>query len=256
MASKPSNQEYKSDFSEFPLLQAVYEDRTDSVREILLSDAGKISVNRQSWAHGVTALHQAVWNGNYEIIKMLLIAGGKYSIYVMDHRGFTPFRLAVIRDDLQVVELLCISARSIAPELLRCAGENKLFGMRMAIDRSDVEMIRILILSGCSIVATSMSGKTALHVAAATNDLALVNCLIRKGADVNSKDNECRTALHYATIKSKNNSHLGVIQVLLRSYADFNCIDAYNKSVCVYLNRNKYENNNVKKIFLDYSKNI
>lgn len=83
---------------------------------------------------------------------------------------------------------------------------DELDGLIDAVRYNDpIEEIRELVLSGqYPINFKDISGKTALHAAAANGSVEIINLLASNGADLNAKNEHGSTPLHWAAL----NGHL------------------------------------------------
>lgn len=70
-------------------------------------------------------------------------------------------------------------------------------------------------------------GETALHKAALKNNFSKVLRLLSWGADVNARDDMAMTPLHIAALGNKGESHLQVVEILLKNGAHVNARDTW-----------------------------
>ena len=107
-----------------------------------------------------TALHDAAWEGNANVVKLLLNAGA--DIDVGDRGGQTPLHLAALGD-----------------------GEDR------------VATVNALLESGAEVNARNDDRRTPLHYA--WHDGEVARALIHGGADVDARDDDRNTPLHWAS---------------------------------------------------------
>ena len=88
----------------------------------------------------------------------------------------------------------------------------------------DVQMVKVLLNHGASVLAADSQGNTALHEASAKGCLDVVHVLLHHGARSDARDSNGFTALH----KSIMNGHSAVTKLLLpkRNSRDFTDADA------------------------------
>ena len=167
-----------------------------TVRNLL--DAGLDPNARETWSYrGATPLHWAALHGESSIAALLIERGA--DIEVEDHRGYTPFQLAVERNRESVVWILIV---------------NGVNGGHTNFDKFD---------RGC----------TALHVASYLGSPEIVKLLLDAGEDIEAQDSRGLTPLHWATRPSyKGWSHkrtadgvVAAMKVLLDHGANINALD-------------------------------
>lgn len=113
--------------------------------------------------HGGTALHQAASQGAIKVIELLL--ANKADVNAGDNEGYTPLHGAVSygKNDTRktVVEILLKSGASANAKTTR-DGETP---FHKAIDRGDVEIVKLLLNYGADVNAVSKFGVSCLYFA-------------------------------------------------------------------------------------------
>jgi len=148
---------------------------------------------------GETPLHNAVKNGNKELIEFLLTQGAR--INAQDNQGETPLHKA---DNTKIIELLLQHKANINAQdnwgntPLHIAAWNNL------------DAVKLLIEQGAAINVPNREGKTPLH-RTGLQEIALF--LVDSGADIHDLDFEGNTPLHKAV---RNNWSKLVVQLLAR----------------------------------------
>lgn len=85
-----------------PLIIATHFGHVRVVEALLAHGCG--DVNHRTFAGGMSALHVACWEGNVNVVRLLLEAGG--DLTSVDEDGRTPLDLAVLQESARVVQLL------------------------------------------------------------------------------------------------------------------------------------------------------
>lgn len=183
--------------------------------EDLLDNGANINV---ATIDGVTGLHQAVIDDNFEIVRFLI--EHKADINAQDNEGWTPLHAAVCCGSLPIAKYLCEkgadltltnSDKELAIDLAEDDAIRFYLEDQLHINNIDTEKCREcesnLIMKDCSDWIRrgcyldkphSRTGATALHVAASKGYNQLIGMLLRAGADINVQDNEGWTPLHAA----------------------------------------------------------
>jgi ankyrin repeat protein len=136
-----------------------------------------------------TALQWAVYNGNMNIVSLLLDAGANINY----SQGRTALEVAVETKDHKMIFILLDAG----------ADPSKDGSVSLAVKASDVGLILALLQRGAGINNISHDIPTALYQAAVSEDLEMVQFLLDRGADPN--------------IQLQNNYMGSVLQVLTRS---------------------------------------
>lgn len=131
-----------------------------STAAALLSHGAKPNAKNM---HGGTALHQAASQGAIKVIELLL--ANKADVNAGDNEGYTPLHGAVSygKNDTRktVVEILLKSGANVNAKTTR-DGETP---FHKAIDRGDVEIVKLLLNYGADVNAVSKFGVSSLYFA-------------------------------------------------------------------------------------------
>lgn len=224
---------------EEPIVNAAFQDDLEGVRQLAFST---LDINVRDKNINLTALEQAVENGNLEIVRTLLLAGA--SVNVKNESGRTA--LMYLRESATpdlVRELLSAGAKINARDesggtaLMNAASRGNHFvvgelitagakielkdadgwtALMFAANNSDVQATRLLIDAGADVRASSESGKTPLMIAADEGRSETVQLLLSFNAEVNARDNDGWSALMFAVGMNDMES----TQLLLNAGAD------------------------------------
>ncbi|KAD6794916.1 hypothetical protein E3N88_05812 [Mikania micrantha] len=125
-----------------------------------------------------TALHLASANGNLEMVKVIVRAGGRDVCGLRDEDGLTPLHLAAMKEHLEVVKVLVQTNQDAAKEvsvsgetiLHMCVGYNCVKSLKVLMELwNEDELAKI----------TDHGGNTLLHAAAINKQTQILNYLLR-----------------------------------------------------------------------------
>jgi ankyrin repeat protein len=220
----------------------------DSRAEKKLLDSGAAANSHD--VLGRTALHEAAQNGNVEIFKMLISAGG--DIHARDKSGVTPeyivfhtpdsnVRNAMIRAfPIQAVPRAepgpwtlesAISHRqpNVVDMLLKlrvdanAINANGDYPLDLAAQKGDAQIVQLLLAHGAAVNLRTRSGSFPIHTASLAGNAEVVKLLLDQGADINCRVSETgETPLYYAASFGR----IQVIELLLARGADRKIADA------------------------------
>lgn len=146
--------------------------------------------------------------------------------------------LAVRKGDLEAVCRLI--AEGADPDEPDCNGRIPLLD---AVGRRDLNMVRLLLKSGCSVVATNSQGRTALHLTVDTSPLCpeIVDSLIEAGADPNITEKLTGNSALHALVKRDGEKGfegrqrtLSVLRRLV-AHSDVNASTMHGRSTALHL---------------------
>ncbi len=235
-------------FPEEPLVRAVLNNEVNEVKQLAFSS----NVNVRDKGTRMTALEQAVENGNLEIVRTLLIAGANpksrndarqtvlmylrenatadlvrdlvaagAKVNARDESGGTALMNVAPQAKYEVVKELIEAGAKIDPE--DADGKTALM---FAATNEDPKIAKLLIDLGARINVKAHDGKTALMFAADEGDPETVKLLISFSADINEKDDDGKTALMFA---AGTNDAVSV-EALLNAGADLTAKDKDGKT--------------------------
>ncbi|GFI48712.1 phosphocholine transferase AnkX [Lachnospiraceae bacterium] len=144
-------------------------------------------------SYGNTTLHHACWNGQGEVVKILL-EKDPASVNKPNDEGESPLILAVRKSNLAIVELLL--AAGALPSLADSEG---VLPLHIAADKGDLFVGKTLLAAGADANQKTSEGQTPLILAAQKGKNDFTAMLIEKGADVNAVDNSQHSAMFYAS---------------------------------------------------------
>lgn len=161
------------------------------LRELVtaLSQAGEDHAD----AYGNTSLHHACWNGQSEVVKVLLEKTPD-CVNELNDDGESPLLLAARRSNLTIAELLL--AAGARPDAANLHGVSPLHA---AASKGDLFVGKALLAAGAAVNQKTSDGKTPLILAAQNSKNDFTAMLIEAGADVNGVDNDQHSALYYAS---------------------------------------------------------
>lgn len=180
---------------------------------------GGADVNARGGPYG-NALHAACQNGHKKLVAILLdndadvdSRGNLVERFSGEMGPVTPLYSAVIKKDLEIVELLV--EKGADPNIqeghfgnvLQAACNN---------DKASVPLARMLLENGADVNAQSPTFGDALQAACAAGNWELVNLLLNSGADVNCHGSKCSNAI----VSACSNGHLHVATLLIDRGAD------------------------------------
>ena len=174
------NDEKEENLSHYPLITAVVAGDLTSVKSLLEQAVEKNTVT--NW--GRTALWYAAWDGNLEIMHLLLDYGADKE-KTNKKPGKTPLYIASYKGHLPIVQLLLEQGADM--EKADCYGNTPLI---VASWKGHIEVARYLLEQGVDRDKASSNGWTPLHTAAFHGHLELSKLLMVYGADLNTEDED------------------------------------------------------------------
>jgi ankyrin repeat protein len=171
---------------------------------------------------GSTSLHMAALRGLTARCKMLLAGGSVRALHLRTATGSTPAWVAVAQGHTAVLNVLqehgadLHGRRGVGTTLLHYAVRNPAGAVH-------VETLAYLLSKGLNPNAALSSGVTPLHLAVEKSSLEAVRLLLDQGADVNAVDRLGRSALlGAATLSSSSSSSVDIVKLLIEREADVN----------------------------------
>ncbi|XP_065200755.1 uncharacterized protein LOC135831864 [Planococcus citri] len=180
----------------------------DQVAEVLI--ANKANVNAVN-KHG-TALHMAAGYGHENMVALLLKNGARTD--VKDSLNRTPLVMAVIRDQLRIVEMLLQHEKVN----LNAEGSGDLTLLHLVALQGSLELVKYLVSKGCDVNARNNNGLKPIHVAASEGHKNIVEFFINKGLLVDEISSTDFTTLHHAVMKDR----LEVVECLIKLGSNVN----------------------------------
>jgi len=142
-------------------------------------------------AAGNTALHYAAYNGQGEIVKALLDAGG--NPMARNRIGQSVLHRSVYSENVSVTELVLDAGGQV-----NAVDDHGRTPLIMAVLAGHPEVVKLLVEQGADLNTTLSTGMTPLMVAARDTNTAIVGLLLGFKADTRARDQEGNTALHLA----------------------------------------------------------
>lgn len=161
--------------------------------------------------NGQSALHAAARTGHTELAKLLLMNGGSSQINCQDDNGYTPLHEAVMRRQINMVELLL----EVGSNVNRYSKNTEISPLLSACNQPELDISRMLIRQGANLEHADHQDCTALYLAAMHGHLNLVQLLVEKGSNVNRKRNGTMAPIEVAS----KNGHFNVVKYLIENRA-------------------------------------
>src|SRR6266851_784888 len=158
-----------------------------------------------------TPLHAAIFNGNIDIMRLLLEHGADATAFPVNFHGIlTPLHEATLRGSLDMMELLLDNHADVNTQ--DRAGRTQLFAASLG---GDLEVAQLLLRHGAALDSHDVHGKTPLMAAAQNGHSDIVHLLLQRNAAVDSSDNGGWTSLALAS----QCGHLDIVRLLLQRSA-------------------------------------
>jgi hypothetical protein len=167
----------------------------DGRSEILNMEAGPSNVNTKD-EYGVTALIDASFAGQKEIVELLIMEGA--DLNAQDNKGDTALMNAAIKGHAEIAELLIANGADV--DVRDHAGNTALIDAAKYGRETTCDVMAILIDFGADINAKNKYGITPLMNAAQWGHRANAACLISEGADIDAESNAGASALELSEL--------------------------------------------------------
>lgn len=176
-------------------------------------------------SRGVRAIHQAIWDHQDSVTKLLLDQGadcnapinsqdsGSHSATAMQG---SPLHLAAIKGNASCVKQL-INKKAEVNVRLRSGWTP----LHMAAANGHTSVVKILMIHGAEVNAIDGNGATATYRAAEHGQEAAIQCLLEHQADINIKTMSDQTPL----LRAAENGYESTVALLLQHGADWKMKD-------------------------------
>ena len=188
------------------LHDAIEEGDEELVR--MLVEAGA-DVDVAGWMEE-TPLHAAIEKGNVEIVRILVEAGA--DVNKPGWMGQTPLALAVEEGNAEIMEILLSATPASTGDssALSQPGWMEETLLHDAIEEEDEELVRMLVEAGADVDMAGWMDETPLHAAIEKGNVEIVRILVEAGADVNKPGWMGQTPLTLA-VEEGNAEILGIL---------------------------------------------
>ena len=167
--------------------------------------------------NGQTALTMAAWNGNHEMVNLLLNAPKRADPNKSNTQGVTPLHRAAEMGHTETVQVLL--THSANPNVSNTYGETPLHrAVYFTNDRGSAVVTLLLKEPSVNVNAIDKLGQTPLHHAVKYGREAEVALLLDANASPNVIDNKGHTPLHLGIYKMSSE----IVKILLTKKADPN----------------------------------
>ena len=177
----------------------------DGKLEMLDIETKRVDVNAKN-KYGVTALIDASFKGQKEVVELLIVEGA--DLDAQDNKGDTALMNAAIKGHREIVELLVMNGADV--DIQDNSGNTALMDSAKYARESTCDVIGFLIDNGADVNGGNKYGATALMNAAQWGHLENVDCLIAEGADIHVTSKSGETAIKLAELSN----HEAVVELL------------------------------------------
>jgi ankyrin repeat protein len=189
---------------------AIEDHDADAVKELLKTNSTETTIDYGD--HKITPLLKAAWDGDEEIVTLLLEAGAKINARATD-TGETPLMNAVTRGHVAIVKLLLEKGADVAP---KNRFDFNAFTSAVAAGKTDIAG---MLLDAGAKPEEGASGLTPLQFAASAGNVEMIRFLVKRGANVNyGVKNGGQTAL----LSAIYGAHPEAVEALIELKADVN----------------------------------
>ena len=181
-----------SDPNSTQLLKAVKDRAAVSVRKLLEKDAKSNSQDTENIY--AKALYNAVYDGNAEIVELLLQHGARHDIHI--NKGWLPLTLAAYNGNIEITKLLIQHGADV-----NATNRDGVTPLYAAAWKNHAEILRLLTASGANINLHNGINSTPVTAGVRDNSVAAVKALIELGADLNAATPDHESPLYAACRK-------------------------------------------------------
>ena len=205
------------------------------VMKLLIDNGADVTAVDNTRTDGTSLLHMATEGGHLLIVNYLLSLRA-LDVNCRNIRGETPLMIAASSSDRHALleELLLHGADPNSRDVAGCTA------LHIAVGRTCVKSVEILIQNGANVNIKDSSCQTALHVASRPNNsssrsnVEVMKSLLSNNADVNAADNQGRRPLHLTVIDNKDTLDTTALECLLEHDADPSLTDAIERMPLSY----------------------
>jgi ankyrin repeat protein len=190
---------------------AIEEHDVSAVKELLAGGASTETLIEYG-EHKITPLLKAAWDGDEEIVAVLLAAGARVDAKATDS-GETALMNAVTRDHTAIVRRLLANHADVAPK-----NKFDFNAFTSAVSAGNQELAGML-LDGGAKVEDGASGLTPLQFAASAGNIEMIRFLVKRGAIVNYG---AKSGGQTALLSAIYGAHPDAVQALIDLKADVN----------------------------------
>ncbi|XP_059482836.1 histone-lysine N-methyltransferase EHMT2 isoform X2 [Neocloeon triangulifer] len=166
-----------------PLMQAVITEHNPVLKYLIKAGASLIIKGTD----GMTALHLAAKNGNYEACTLILTEQNTTSTRTLldaqDDGGWTALVWACEHGHFGIVKYLVTKK---ADPLIRDTEQN--IALHWSTFSGSADICELLLNSGCNVNAANAQGDTPLHIGSRQDNYEVVLLLLARGAQVDAKN--------------------------------------------------------------------
>lgn len=189
---------------------AIEDHDADAVRELLKTNSTETLIDYGE--HKITPLLKAAWDGDQEIVVLLLEAGAKINAKATDTLE-TSLMNAVTRGHVEIVKLLLEKGADVAPK-------NRFdFNAFTSAVAAGNQVIAGLVLDAGAKPDEGASGLTPLQFAASAGNVEMIRFLVKRGANVNYG---AKTGGQTALLSAIYGAHPEAVEALIELKADVN----------------------------------
>lgn len=164
------------------------------------------------------ALMSAIQSDDVELVKMAIENGADVNKLNSSYSR-TPLELAVWRGNIDIAKQLIIHGAKIHKGDFGSRTDNETYLM-LATRNGKFDMIQLLVECGENVNARNKRGYTALHYAISLGRYDVVDYLINNNAEVNMLDHNGMTPLMIAASAYPDENMLNIVKLLLINGAD------------------------------------
>ncbi|MGB1298874.1 MAG: ankyrin repeat domain-containing protein [Psychrobium sp.] len=194
-----------------PLHIVVNEDKPFLLKEFIKRKVPVNKLNRRE----ESALFIAVKNSELGMVKDLLKAGANPNLKNIDNES--PLQKALTKKNLGYAQALIKAKADV--NIVDGISNTPLM---IATEQVRIPLMKLLLKAGAKVNAVRRHGaKTALYIAIQKSDLNMIRLLLNAKASVNIRTDQRQTALHLAVGKK----HLGMVNLILQGKPQINVLD-------------------------------